>query len=90
MLYSSLLICVSTIATLVSAQSGNETSSGGGPAGDFTQCCNVIPTTVKEDLRVSWCLAQTNTCPLLCPGGETVKNDCDNVRVAAYRCARWH
>lgn len=68
MLYSSLLTCVGVLATFASAQSDN-----------FTECCNVAPTTVKEDTRTSWCLAQTNTCPLLCAGGETAKNDCDDV-----------
>jgi len=57
---------VAFLSAAVSAQSTN-----------FSACCNVDPNTVQMTDRLAWCRAQTNTCPLICPNGQTSKNTCD-------------
>jgi hypothetical protein len=43
-------------------------------------CCDVDPSTVGSNVRLSWCRAQQNTCPELCANGQTSTNICDPVR----------
>lgn len=64
---SSLLITLAAIVGLVSAQT------------NFATCCTIDPTTEPSDMLLSWCRAQTNTCPLLCQNGQTANNTCDTV-----------
>jgi hypothetical protein len=73
MIYSTLVVALTAITGFASAQSGN-----------FTSCCNVQPSTIEQSLRLSWCRAQQNTCPEVCPNGQTSVNNCDAVRVHPY------
>jgi len=54
-------------------------------AQNFSSCCNVTPASVNINDRLSWCRAQRNTCPLICPNGQTSKNDCDE-NTLSYAC----
>jgi len=49
-----------------------------GAVTNTSECCNVDPTTVDVNIRLSWCRAQTNTCPLLCSNGNVDNNTCDS------------
>jgi hypothetical protein len=69
MFYSTLLIATSALAGLVSAQ--NYSTSGP---------LSIVPSSVDYDLRLSWCRAQTNSCPQIC-GGQAYPNSCDAVSV---------
>jgi hypothetical protein len=67
MLYARLFVAASAFAGFASAIT------------NFTTCCEVDPTTVDAPTRASWCRAQMNTCPELCPDGNVAENKCDNV-----------
>jgi len=71
MLFSSLV--VAAIAGLASAQA------------NFTTCCGIDPNSVTSDVRLSWCRAQQNTCPEICPNGQTSSNACDP-NALTYSC----
>jgi len=70
MLFSTFIVAVAAFASAVSAQA------------NFTTCCNVTPSTVDANMRLSWCRAQQNTCPEICQNGQTSQNACDPVRVS--------
>ena len=72
MIYSRLFAVAATLSGFAAAQS------------NFTTCCDVVPDTVDAPTRASWCRAQMNTCPLLCPNGNTAVNTCDNVSFATF------
>ncbi|KAF2842965.1 hypothetical protein M501DRAFT_924197 [Patellaria atrata CBS 101060] len=63
MIFTSLLIAASTFAGLAVSQ--NTTN-------DYT----VDPNSVDRPIRISWCRAQQNTCPMIC-NGRPADNDCD-------------
>ncbi|KAK5132437.1 hypothetical protein LTR08_009048 [Meristemomyces frigidus] len=65
MFYSTLLIAASALTGLVSAQ--NYSTSG---------ALSIDPNGVDYDTRLSWCRAQTNSCPQIC-GGQASPNSCD-------------
>merc|ERR1711977_664828 len=73
MIYSRLFAVAATLSGFAAAQS------------NFTTCCDVVPDTVDAPTRASWCRAQMNTCPLLCPNGNTAVNTCDN-QALTYEC----
>lgn len=67
MFYSTLLLAATALTGLVSAQ--NYSTSG---------AIAVDPNSVDYDTRLSWCRAQTNSCPQIC-GGQAYPNTCDAV-----------
>jgi len=69
MIYSTLL--VAAIVGLASAQNSSSVP------GSFTSCCNIVPSSVDLVERLSWCRAQTNTCPETCANGQFKTNACD-------------
>jgi hypothetical protein len=71
---STLLVALTSLA-LVSAQTAN-----------FSTCCSVQPNSVDFNTRLSWCRAQTNTCPLLCQNGQYSENTCDP-NTLSYSCS---
>ena len=67
MFYSTLLIAASAFTGLVSAQTYST-------SGNLT----IDPNGVDYNTRLSWCRAETNSCPLIC-GGQASPNTCDAV-----------
>lgn len=68
MLFTTFTVALAAFGSAVSAQA------------NFTSCCNVVPTTVDQTVRLSWCRAQQNTCPETCQNGQVSANACDAVR----------
>jgi len=54
-------------------------------AANYTNCCSIDPSSVEMETRLSWCRAQTNTCPTLCSDGSTSANLCDPTTLT-YNC----
>ncbi|VUC22428.1 unnamed protein product [Clonostachys rosea] len=56
-------------------------------AANYTSSLNmtIVPSSVDDSTRASWCTAQGNTCKSLC-SGRTSKNDCDYTTLV-YDCA---
>ncbi|CAH0019525.1 unnamed protein product [Clonostachys rhizophaga] len=56
-------------------------------AANYTSSLNmtIVPNSVDDSTRASWCTAQGNTCKSLC-SGRTSKNDCDYTTLV-YDCA---
>lgn len=77
MIYSRLFAVAASMTSLAAAQASTGTN--------FTTCCNVNPASVDGPTRASWCRAQMNTCPLLCPNGQVTDNICDN-NALTYTC----
>lgn len=71
MIYSAVVLAAAAFTGLASAQ--NYSTSGP---------LTVDPNSVDYDLRLSWCRAQTNSCPMIC-GGQAYPNSCDAVRQSA-------
>jgi len=67
MFYSTLLVAATAFTGFVSAQ--NYSTSG---------AISITPSSVDYDTRLSWCRAQTNSCPQIC-GGTASPNTCDAV-----------
>lgn len=79
MLYSTLLVAAAAFSGFVSAQNSST------PIGD---CCTVPANEVSDDLKESWCRAQTNTCPEICGGlGQVANggNTCDDVSIPVWQ-----
>lgn len=73
MFYSTLLLAAAAFTGLASAQ--NYSTSG-----PLTVPADSVPI----DLRLSWCRAQINNCPLIC-GGTASTNTCDGVSMTAAK-----
>jgi hypothetical protein len=74
MLYSTVVFAAAAFSGLVAAQSGNSTVT-------------IDPNSVPSSLRQTWCRAQLQTCPQLCPDQRTTAggNTCD-VNTLKYSC----
>jgi len=70
------IVLVSFVAAYATAQT-NPTN--------FSTCCDVAPNTVDPNMRLAWCRAQTNTCPLLCSNGQVSANSCNSTDLT-YSC----
>lgn len=73
MLYSSILVAVTALASFATAQNNTSLPPGVGP------CCTVNSGLVNGTTKSDWCLAETNTCREAC-GGSTASggNTCDS------------
>ncbi|KAF1838621.1 hypothetical protein BDW02DRAFT_576116 [Decorospora gaudefroyi] len=82
MLYSTIAVAAAAFVGLASAQ--NDTSSYNTPI----PCCSLDVGQISQDLRVTWCQANENTCRELCGGpGKLASNgnDC-NSETLEYEC----
>lgn len=71
MLYSSLFVAVSAIASFAAAQNNTNLPPGVSP------CCTVNSGLVNSTLKNEWCLAETNTCRELCGTVASGGNTCE-------------
>ena len=76
MLYATLLLAVSALASVAFAQDAPNT----------TACCNIDPGSVQLGTRNGWCTGERNTCLEVCGGIQNLApngNLCDPVSVDA-------
>lgn len=72
MLYSSVFVAVTAIASFASAQNNTGLPPGVSP------CCTINSGLVNSTEKSNWCLAETNTCREICGSVASGGNDCDS------------